>query len=475
MAHILIVDDSAVFCAVATKVFQEMGHVVDSAQSLEEGLAALSPLHDVVFLDVDLPDGNGIEAMPAFTRSAEPPEIIVITANAEPEGAAEAVDCGAWDYVAKEASLENLRQALLLALGHRGERRPAPPGSGLRREGIVGESPRLLACLDRMARAAATDASTLLTGETGTGKELLARALHQNSARRNGPFVVMDCASIPLHLAESILFGHVRGAFTGATKSAHGLMRQAAGGTLFLDEVGELPLDIQKDFLRVLQERRFRPVGGETELQSDFRLVAATNKDLASMTTTGDFRSDLLYRINAVEIRLPALRERLADIPLLVTKYFESGRRGEAPPRRDVSPEFLAALTHYNWPGNIRELCNTLQTATVNSFGSTTLYPKHLPGYIRKYLARKAFTSWHPAGQAEDGHAAGPGIEAGFGPWKEQRNEAVAAAAKAYFPALLRHVGGDIGQACRLSSLSPQHFYATLKKYGIGSRAWRDI
>jgi len=471
MAHILIVDDSEVFCAVAAKVFQEMGHAVDVAYSLKAGLAALSPVHDVVFLDVSLPDGNGIEAMPAFVRSPEPPEVIVITASADPEGAAEAVGFGAWDYVEKESSLEKLRQALLLALRHRGERHQVKPHK-IRREGLIGESPRLLACLERMARAAATDANILITGETGTGKERIARAVHQNSPRRSGPFVVMDCGSIPLHLVESTLFGHVRGAFTGADKDAPGLLRLAAGGTLFLDEVGELPAEMQKSFLRVLQERRYRPVGSEVELASDFRLVAATNKDLASMVPTGEFRSDLLYRLNVVEIRLPALRERVSDIPLLARFALERGDRDAAGAGRRLSGEFLAALAQYNWPGNIRELFNALETATVNSFGAATLYPKHLPAYIRQHLARRAVASWHPQPEEELDDAVATGGE--FRSWKEQRNIAVATAARAYFTSLLRHVAGDVGRACRIASLSSQHFYATLKKYDITTHDWRE-
>jgi DNA-binding NtrC family response regulator len=470
MAQILIVDDSEVFCAIAARVFQEMGHGVDVAYSLEAGLAALSPIHDVVFLDVSLPDGNGIEAMPGFVRTSDPPEIIVITASADPEGAAEAVGFGAWDYVEKEASLDKLRQALLLALRHRAESRQGRPPGEVRRGGIVGESPRLLACLDQMARAASTGANILVSGETGTGKELVARAMHANSPRRAGPFVVMDCGAIPEHLTESILFGHVRGAFTGATKGAPGLVRQATGGTLFLDEVGELSLDIQKGFLRVLQERRYRPVGGDVERQSDFRLVAATNKDLASMVGTGEFRSDLLYRLNAVEIRVPTLRERLADIPLLAAAHLARGRPGDGGPGRKLSGEFLAALAQYNWPGNIRELFNAMDTAVVNSAGTATLFPKHLPGYIRQHLARRAVAMLHPPREGTDGQ---DGRE-GFVPWKEQRNRAVAAAARNYFTALLRQVGGDVGQACRLSSLSPQHFYATLKKYDITPRDWRE-
>ena len=471
LAHILIVDDSEVFCAVTSRVFQEMGHTVDCAFSLREGLATLAPAHDVVFLDVDLPDGNGIEALPGFALQPDPPEIIVITASADPEGAADAVGFGAWDYVEKESSLGRLRQTLLGALTHRKERHHEKALGKIFREGIVGESPRLMACLERMGRAAATDNNILLTGESGTGKELFARAIHQNSPRRGGPFVVLDGGAIPQHLAESIFFGHAKGSFTGAIKDCAGLLRQATGGTLFLDEVGELPLDIQQRFLRALQERRFRPVGGAVEVESDFRLVAATNKDLGSMVATGEFRSDLLYRLNALEMRLPALRERLTDIPLLVRHFLERERRGQELAGRNISHEFLTALSQYNWPGNIRELFNALETAVVNAFGSMTLYPKHLPGYIRQHLARRAVASLRTPPHEADAHLAPVSVRS----WKEERNAVVDAAARAYFIALLGHVSGDIRQACRISQLSQQHFYAMLKKYDITLRGWREL
>jgi len=354
VAHILIVDDSLVFCDVTAEVFRGMGHVVTCAHTLTEGLDALAAKPDVVFLDVDLPDGNGITTMPRFLRQPVAPEIIVVTAYADPEAAAEAMAAGAWDYVEKESSLETLRHTLQVAVRYRVERRQEHTVAPFDRSGLIGESPRLVACLKRVVSAAATNASILLTGETGTGKELFARIVHRNSPRHRGPFVVLDGSAVPAPLSESIFFGHVKGAFTGALKTTPGLLGQAMGGTLFLDEVGELPLDIQKRLLRVLQERRFRPVGATAEVESDFRLVAATNRDLDGMVAAGEFRSDLLYRLNIVEIRLPALRERLADIPLL-TRYVLGRRKGRQPV---ASAEFLDALACYDWPGNVRELIN---------------------------------------------------------------------------------------------------------------------
>ncbi len=466
MAHILIVDDSLVFCEVTAEVFRGMGHVVTCTPTLKEGIEALTAQPDIVFLDVDLPDGNGIKAMPCFLRQPIAPEIIVITAYADPEAAAEAMDAGAWDYVEKESSLETLRHTLQVAVRYRVERREEHAVAEFNRSGIIGESPRLVACLKRVVSAAATNASILLTGETGTGKELFARIVHRNSPRRKGPFVVLDGSAVPAPLSESIFFGHVKGAFTGALKTTPGLLGQAMGGTLFLDEVGELPLDIQKRLLRVLQERRFRPVGGVAEVESDFRLVAATNRDLAGMVAAGEFRSDLLYRLNIVEIRLPALRERLADIPLL-TDYILGSRKGRTPV---ASAEFLEALACYDWPGNVRELINALEAAVISSEGTKTLYPKYLPSHIRQQLARRAVSSRHP--QSRTAKACEHDVS--FRTWKEERNAAIEATAKKYFIELLRHVSGDIGLACQHSALSHQHFYATLKKYNIKPGMWRE-
>jgi len=471
MAHILIVDDSEVFCSVTSKVFQEMGHVVDCAFTLREGVSILSHSHDIVFLDVNLPDGNGIEAMSEFAIQPKPPEIIVITSSADPEDAADAVGFGAWDYVEKESSLEVLRKTLLAALNHREERHHVKSSGNIIRDGIIGESPRLIACLERMARAAITDTNILLTGESGTGKELFARAIHQNSPRRSDPFIVVDGGAIPEHLAESIFFGHTKGSFTGAVTGSNGLLRQASGGTLFLDEVGELPLDMQHRFLRALQERRFRPVGGDVEVESDFRLVAATNKDLGSMVATGEFRCDLLYRLNSLEIRLPALRERMADIPLLVQHFLGQEEHAQDFAERRLSPEFLTALSQYNWPGNVRELLNAMEESVINAFGAITIYPKHLPGYIRQYLARRAVSSSHTL-HREDGQQR---TFAGFRNWKNHRNEAVNSTARVYFSALLEFVTGDILQAAKISGLSTQHFYAMLKKYNISTRGWGGV
>ncbi len=306
MATILVVDDDDLLCELLVRKVGQLGHRGLSALTLAGGLAlARSQPTDVVYLDVNLPDGNGLEEITLFREAPGAPEVIIITGRGSPDGAELAIKSGAWDYIEKGAALQSMVLPLLRALQYREERQVHQRPLMLSREQIVGESPRLKACLDLVAQAALSEANVLISGETGTGKELFAQAIHHNSPRRKGNFVVVDCAALPATLVESILFGHARGAFTGADRAREGLVAQAHGGTLFLDEVGELPLSLQKDFLRVLQEKRFRPVGGGQEVASDFRLVAATNRDLEGMAAKGEFRSDLLFRLKGLAINLP--------------------------------------------------------------------------------------------------------------------------------------------------------------------------
>ena len=291
------------------------------AATLKEGLEKVkSGAVDVVFLDVRMPDGNGLEVLPEIQASSGEPEVIISTGYGDADGAELAIKSGAWDYIEKSSSAKAIHLSLTRALQYRKEKKTAIVANAvrvLRRVNIIGDSPQIHACLDMVAQAAVSDINVLITGETGTGKELFAQAIHNNSARAKSSFVVVDCAALPDTLVESLLFGHVKGSFTGADKDREGLIRKADGGTLFLDEVGELPLVLQKAFLRVLQEHRFRPVGSKSEVKSDFRLVAATNRRLETMATEGTFRKDLLYRISVFALDLPPLQERLSDMKRL--------------------------------------------------------------------------------------------------------------------------------------------------------------
>jgi len=279
MADILIIDDDQLICTTLSNVVSDLGHVSTCAFTLREGLEIISVRSfDVVFLDVRLPDGSGLDIIKDIRETPSSPEVIIITGFSDVDGAELAIAHGAWDYLEKSASIDEIILPLERALQYRRERQSKIRPTPLKLEGIVGSSPSMRRCIELLAQAAGSDANLLVTGETGTGKELFSWAVHHNSLRANKNFVVVDCASLPETIVESVLFGHERGAFTGADKSKAGLITQADGGTLFLDEVGELSSSVQASFLRVLEEKRLRPVGSIKEIKSDFRLIAASNR-----------------------------------------------------------------------------------------------------------------------------------------------------------------------------------------------------
>jgi two-component system NtrC family response regulator len=389
MNRILIIDDDEMICDLVSRHLRQKGYEVACALTLDAGMnMAETGSPDVVFLDVHMPDGNGLDALPRIKAAASSPEVIIFTAQGDPEGAETAIRSGAWDYIEKPPSTQGMMLPLIRALQYREEKKRIKPKTALRREGIVGSSRELEACLDLAAQAANSESSVLITGETGTGKELFARAIHENSARSSGNLVVVDCGALPEALVESILFGHERGAFTGADKTREGLIRQAHGGTLFLDEVGELPMSVQKTFLRVLQERRFRPVGANKEVESNFRLLAATNRDLEHMVRSGRFRSDLLFRLRTLVLDLPPLKGRTGDIRDIAMHYMSKFCSQSVTGTRGFSPEFLEALFAYPWPGNVRELIHALEMAIASAGSEPTLHLFHLPISIRIQVAR---------------------------------------------------------------------------------------
>lgn len=312
MAHVLVIDGDPAFAQLVADFAAGLGHTSRHAPTLAEGLLAATEA-DVIYLAASLPDGCGLEALAGLRALPSAPEVIVTGAAGNPDTAEKAIRGGAWEWLCKPAPVDRVVLPLLRALDYR-DRPPDRRGPSILKHAIVGSSRGLRRCLDDVAEAAASDAATLIVGETGVGKELFARAVHENSHRADSPFITVDCASLPRTLAGSILFGHRKGAFTGADANRDGLVLQAHRGTLFLDEVGELPLATQKMFLRVLQEQRFRAVGGRSEITSDFRLICATNRNLEAMSDKGLFRSDLLFRMRTVVISIPPLRERPDDI-----------------------------------------------------------------------------------------------------------------------------------------------------------------
>jgi two-component system NtrC family response regulator len=358
-----------------------------------------------------------------------------------------------------------MRLTLDRALKYRAEKIKRPR-IAIDRGKIIGGSPAITRCLDLLGRAAEGDVTVLLTGETGTGKELFARAIHENSPRSENPMVVVDCTVLPEQLMEGILFGHVKGAFTGADAGKDGLIRQAHGGTLFLDEVGELPLDLQKKFLRVLQEQAYRPLGSRDEIKSDFRLIAATNKKLEDMTVHGGFREDLYYRLKSFIIELPPLRDRREDIVPLSIHHLDSLCRRYGLPPKEISAELCEALASYTWPGNVRELLNTMDRILAVARHEPTLYPFHLPANIRMNLAGVRSSSERTF--TDTRHVDGKTSVDVSRPLKDVRDEAVRKLEEEYLKRLLDETGGDMKEASRRSGLARSQFYSLVKKYGIG-------
>ena len=472
MARVLIIDDDPMMCSLLSDMGKRMGHDVTTALTLADGLReALSDEYEVVFLDVGLPDGNGLDALPKIRESASSPEVIIITGAGDPSGAELAIRSGAWDYIEKPASVTTMTLPLVRALQYREQKRlknaSGAHGKGvkaLKREGIIGKSSKMKACLDILAQASDSDAGVLITGETGTGKELFASAIHENSSRWDKPFVVVDCAALPETLVESMLFGHEKGAFTGADRAQDGMIMQADRGTLVLDEVGELPLAVQKAFLRVLQEHRFRPLGGNREVRSDFRLVAATNRNLEQMVQDGQFRKDLFFRLRSFTIDLPPLREHTEDIKELAMYHMAKLCERYGTDTKGFSSAFLEALETYDWPGNVREMVHSLEAALAAAQDEPTLFPDHLPMHIRIHLVRASLGGGHSRDEAPGGSG---GAVANLPLLGDFRELAIIKAEKEYLRNLMALARSDIKEACRTSGLSRARLYALLKKHSI--------
>jgi two-component system, NtrC family, response regulator len=466
MARVLIIDDDELFSEMLSDIATRSGQSTFRAVSIKEGLEkAHSEPFDVVFLDINLPDGNGLDILPTIRDTASSPEIIIITGYSDSNGAELAIKNGAWDYIEKPSSVKDMTLALVRALQYRDEKMLKQPPVALRQEGIIGNSPHIRACFNLVAQIAHSEASALITGETGTGKELFAWAIHNNSRRSKKSFVVVDCASLPQTLVESILFGHEKGAFTGAEKARDGLVKQANGGTLFLDEIGELPPALQKNFLRVLQEHRFRPLGSDREIESDFRLISATNKDLNKMVAEGLFREDLLFRVRTLNIDLSPLREHPEDIKELLVHYMAKLCERYGIGIKGFAPEFLNALMAYEWPGNVRELIGTLEKAISDAFQEPTLYPKHLPTDIRVRLKKTELAKDSITPKTDDQQL--PHSPIFFPTLKDYREDAILKSEKQYLESLLKLTVGSIKEACRISGLSRPRLYALLKKFNM--------
>ena len=386
--NILVVDDEEVLQDILTFLIRKQGHKVFSALSGEEGLELLGREEiDLVLLDLMLPGIQGMDVLREIRRRDPDQVVVVITAFSSIESAIEAMREGAFHYIPKPFKNEEVLLTIEKGLE---QRRLATENRSLKEQlrqrfafdNIIGKSKPMQQVYELIRLAAPAKSNILILGESGTGKELVAKAIHHHSRRADGPFVTVNSGSMPADLLESNLFGHLRGAFTGAVASKKGLFELADGGSIFFDEIGNIPLDTQSKLLRVIQEREFMRLGGIDTIRVDVRIIAATNADLEAAVHQGGFREDLFYRLNVITVTLPPLRRRTEDIPLLAQSFLAQYARENEKPIREISPQAMEALLDYHWPGNVRELENAIERAVVLSTGEV-LGADLLPSSVR--------------------------------------------------------------------------------------------
>lgn len=463
-ALILVVDDDHLFFESMQSLITRMGHRAIEAGSLADAHAFLgTEAVDIVLLDLFLPDGLGIDHIEGFRQSASRPELIMVTGKGDPDSAGQAIKKGALDYLIKPSSVKATRLAITRALTHRKTIRDYQRPQ-LSLDAVIGQSAPIRRCFDMVARAAGCHSGVLITGETGTGKELFARTIHDNSPRKDNRFVTVDCAALTETLVESTLFGHSKGAFTSADQDRTGLVKAAHKGTLFLDEIGEMPLALQKSFLRVLQEKRFRPVGSATEEESDFRLIAATNRDLGRMVEEGRFRRDLLFRLRAFTLDLPPLRRRKEDLMPLAAHHAAGLATRYAVGEKQFEPGFFDPLMRCPWPGNVRELFNVIEHAFFAAGECPTIRIMDLPQEIRIELARLAVSR---ESNAPDEKSPDTGLSHFFAEEEPSMKEAKTRLEQRYLNELVRYAEGDVRRMLDISGLSRSHLYALLKRFDL--------
>jgi len=371
MRRVLVVDDEENLRLVTRSFLRRDGYEVETAGNGEEALKLIETFGpDYVLTDVRMPKMGGLDLLSTLKAKGNEATVIVMSAYGSVDLAIEAIKAGAYDYIQKPFKPEELLLALRKADERESLRREnralkAEIRDKARFEELLAKSPEMQSVFKTVAKVADFKTTALITGESGVGKELIARAIHQRSSRRNAPFVAVNCGAIPENLLESELFGYKRGAFTDAIADRAGLFEQANGGTLLLDEIGELPLSLQVKLLRVLQEETIRKLGDNKDMKVDVRILAATHRDIAAETAAGRFREDLFYRINVLTIRIPPLRERREDIPLLMDHFIARNNIRLSTNIRGVSPEARKTFLEYSWPGNVRELENTIERAMV--------------------------------------------------------------------------------------------------------------
>jgi DNA-binding NtrC family response regulator len=458
--RVLVVDDEPDMVVNCTRLLERLDYRCLGAADGERGLALLEAERpDVLITDLKLPGIDGMELL-RRARALDPDlPVIVVTGFATIESAVAAVKEGAFDYLPKTFTVDQLQVAVDRARRHR---QLAQENRSLRGQlqetlgldNVMGRSPTMSRVFELVKKAARSEANILILGESGTGKELIARAIHANSPRAGHPFVPVDCASLPEHLLESELFGHEKGAFTGAIRSKPGLIETANRGTLFLDEIGEIPLTLQSKLLRVIQERQIRRVGGTSQIDVDVRFVSATNRNLRDAVTRGQFREELYYRVNVIAIELPPLRERAGDIRLLAHAFLK--RYGQERVTR-FADDAMAALDAYRWPGNVRELQNVIERACALA-DEDTVRRRDLPDYVLHAEPLRAAGALPAA--ADVGSHTGLSLQ-------EAREHWMKTLESAYLRDLLERHGGNVSAAAKAAGIDRKTFHRLVGKYQI--------
>ncbi|ORE86096.1 response regulator GlrR [Oceanococcus atlanticus] len=438
--RILLVDDDEKLRRVLSMRLESLGYAVDAVASGEQALDALNNLEPALVLtDLRMPGLDGIELLERIQVLRPGLPVILITAHGDIPDAVRATQAGAVDFLSKPVDPQQLEESLA-----RHARQTTTATNEAWAEHIVTRSRNMLELLDKVKRVARTSSSVLITGPSGAGKELLARALHKASPRQRKEFMALNCGAVPAELLESELFGHKKGAFTGASTDHEGLFRAADGGTVFLDEIGDMPHDLQVKLLRVLQEREVRPVGETRSVRVDVRVLSATHRDLQSLVDEGDFREDLFYRLNVVQLAVPPLDERREDIPLLLAHQLNLlVRKGS--PRRVFAPDAVELLVSVPWPGNVRQLFNVVEQCVALSPGRVISLAQ-----VQDALGRKAEVKAVPS-----------------------FDDARAEFTRKYLSDLLELSEGNVSQAARLAERNRTDFYKLLKKHGIDPGAFK--
>ena len=445
---ILVVDDEPSILNLCRRLLEREGFDTVTVDTAGDGLRlATTGRFDLLLTDIHLPDFTGIELLEILKKKHSVPfPVIVMTSYGSVETAVTAMKLGAADYIQKPFKAEELIHKVQEIIPEEPASETAPsaqtvPPAGVQQAGLVGTAKIMLDVMGLIKRVARSDVTVMIYGESGAGKELVARAIHRLSPRASEPFVPVDCSALASSVIESELFGHVKGAFTGAHSAREGLLREAGTGTAFLDEIVELPSEVQAKLLRVLQEKAVRPVGADKYVPIEARVVAASNRDLLEAVKNGDFREDLFYRLQIIPIHIPPLRERKDDIPLLA-RYFLEKHRSDLSMATDFSDDAMAALIRYDWPGNVRQLENALQQVLVLC-DAEVITPDHLPDFLMDVLSASS----------EKSTAAAAGL------MNQAEKDAVVKA--------LRDSGGNKRQAARLLGISKTTLYAKMKKYGL--------